>query len=157
MTAPLASGTATTPLRAASRALREAPWIAAGGALGAMSRSGVATLLAAAGWGGLAATQAVNLVGAFALGFLMATLEATGPRPRLRAFVGIGLLGSFTTYSALVAEARSFALSTSFGVSLTFLAGSVALGLAAFVGGRALARGLRIGEAKIDGARRPRS
>ncbi len=157
MSAPLASGTETIPLGAPSGARREAPWIAAGGALGAMSRSGVTTLLAAAGWGGLASTQAVNLAGAFALGFLIASLEATGPRPRLRAFFGIGLLGSFTTYSALVAEARSVALATSSGVALGFLVGSIALGLAAFVGGRALARGLRSGEARTDGVREARS
>lgn len=40
-----------------------------------------------------------NILGAFALGFL---LESLGPSsPRLRLFAGTGLLGSFTTYSAL--------------------------------------------------------
>lgn len=158
MSAPLASGTGPIPVPAASGALREAPWVAVGGALGAASRSGVASLLAGAGGSGLVATQAVNLAGAFALGILLATLEAVGPRPRLRAFFGVGVLGSFTTYSTLVAEARAIAQATSIGVAFAFLVASVALGLAAFAAGRALARGGQLGGgAPIHGAHEPRA
>ncbi len=137
----------SNPRGPASGALREAPWVAVGGALGAMLRGGVAILLSDVGWGGLAATQAVNLVGAFALGFLLTMLERTGPRPRLRAFLAIGMHGAFTTYSTLVAEAGDVAAATSPGVALAFLAGSLALGLGAFLGGRLVACGLRVGAA----------
>ncbi|MEZ4280391.1 MAG: CrcB family protein [Myxococcota bacterium] len=160
MSAPLAPGTGPIPVPAAAGALRETPWVAFGGALGAASRSGVASLLAGVGGGGggLVATQAVNLAGAFALGLLLGTLEAIGPRPRLRAFLGIGVLGSFTTYSTLVAEARAIAEATSPGVALAFLLASVALGLAAFVAGGTLARRGRLGGgASSAGGRERRS
>lgn len=158
MSAPLAPGTGPIPVPAAAGALRETPWVAFGGALGAASRSGVASLLAGVGGGGLVATQAVNLAGAFALGLLLGTLEAIGPRPRLRAFLGIGVLGSFTTFSTLVAEARAIAEATSPGVALAFLLASVALGLAAFVAGGTLARRGRLGGgASSAGGRERRS
>ncbi len=50
-------------------------------------------------------TLACNLLGAFALGFLLARLgRAAGARAAsARLLVGTGLLGSFTTYSGLVA------------------------------------------------------
>ncbi|GGF24868.1 fluoride efflux transporter CrcB [Subtercola lobariae] len=48
---------------------------------------------------------AINLVGAFALGFLLDTLARRGPddgtRQRLRLLLGTGVLGGFTTYSTL--------------------------------------------------------
>ena len=145
MSARLVSAEGSKRRGPAPGALREAPWVAVGGALGAMLRGGVASLLADVGWGGLVATQAVNLGGAFTLGFLLTTLERTGPRPRLRAFLAIGMHGSFTTYSTLVAEAGDVAAATSPGVALAFLAGSLTLGLGAFLGGRLFACGLRIG------------
>ena len=47
-------------------------------------------------------TLAVNVVGSFLLGLL---LGALGERmPRLRAFLGTGLLGGFTTYSAFAVQ-----------------------------------------------------
>lgn len=144
MSARLAPAEGSEPRRPASGALREAPWVAFGGALGAMLRGGVAHFLSDVGWGGLAATQTVNLVGAFTLGFLLTTLERTRPRPRLRAFLAIGMHGAFTTYSTLVAEAGEVAAATSTGVALAFLSGSLVLGLGAFLGGRLFACGLRV-------------
>lgn len=44
-----------------------------------------------------------NILGAFALGFLLESLAASD-RPRLRLFLGTGLLGGFTTYSALATD-----------------------------------------------------
>jgi CrcB protein len=48
---------------------------------------------------------AINLLGAFALGFLLDSLAHRGPddgtRQRLRLLVGTGVLGGFTTYSTL--------------------------------------------------------
>jgi fluoride exporter len=86
----------------------------------------------ALGWPAIAATQAVNLAGAVALGVLVGLLEIHGPRPRWRAFLGVGVLGSFTTFSTLVDESRSIAGATSHGVALAYLAGSLALGIAGF-------------------------
>jgi CrcB protein len=48
---------------------------------------------------------AINLLGAFALGFLLDSLARRGPddgtRQRLRLLLGTGVLGGFTTYSTL--------------------------------------------------------
>jgi CrcB protein len=53
-------------------------------------------------------TVAINLVGAFALGALLSALAAWGPdtgrRRSLRVLLGTGLLGGFTTYSALAVD-----------------------------------------------------
>jgi CrcB protein len=78
-------------------------WAAAGGALGALGRWGVATALPGAPWPW--ATLAVNLLGCFLIGALLAGLAvhrpaATWPRP----FLGAGVLGGFTTYSAFAVE-----------------------------------------------------
>lgn len=49
----------------------------------------------------------VNVIGAFALGLLIGAIGRTVPTPRSRAvqqFAGTGVLGGFTTYSALAVE-----------------------------------------------------
>lgn len=111
---------------------REAGWVGAGGAVGALARAVVAEILPALGWPAIAATQAVNLVGALALGVLVGLLETRGVHPRWRAFFGVGVLGSFTTFSTLVDDSRGIAAATSHGVALVYLAGSLALGIAGF-------------------------
>lgn len=79
----------------------------AGGCLGTAAREGIAvTFPSPAGipW----AVLVVNLVGAFALGLLIGALAARGaetPRRRdIRLFGGTGVLGGFTTYSALATD-----------------------------------------------------
>lgn len=122
----------------------EAALIGAGGAIGALARSFLAWHLPSFGWHALAATQLVNLVGAMALGVLVGVLESRGPRPRWRAFLGIGVLGSFTTFATLVDESRSLAATTSPGVALAFLSGSLAVGVVGFwIGERAIRLGSR--------------
>ncbi len=49
-------------------------------------------------------TIAINVVGAFALGFLATGLDAH-PSPLRRAFVGVGILGGFTTFSTFTVDA----------------------------------------------------
>lgn len=49
-----------------------------------------------------AITLAINLAGSFALGFVVGRLD--GRHPRLRAFLGTGVLGGFTTYSAFAVQ-----------------------------------------------------
>lgn len=48
------------------------------------------------------ATLLVNLVGAYLLGWLAGSMPEASPR--LRALVGTGLLGSFTTFSAVAVD-----------------------------------------------------
>ncbi|HKY60118.1 MAG TPA: fluoride efflux transporter CrcB [Gemmatimonadota bacterium] len=80
--------------------------VAAGGALGAVLRyllSGWAQALGGARfpWG----TLAVNVLGSFVIGLLMAAfLEHATTSPITRAFWVIGVIGGFTTYSAFSYE-----------------------------------------------------
>lgn len=111
--------------------------IGAGGACGAVARAGFCGLLATWGLPDLLTTQAVNATGAFALGLLLAWLETTGPRPGWRAFLAVGVLGSFTTFSTLVADGHVLSTTTPSAPArslllLLFLAVSLAIGLAAF-------------------------
>jgi CrcB protein len=117
----------------------EAGLVGAGGAIGAVLRAAVAAWVPAAGAPGLVATQLVNLTGTFALGVLVAWLEQSGPRPYWRAFLAVGALGSFTTFSTLIDERRAVAAATSASVALLFLAGSLVLGIASFRAGQLVA------------------
>jgi len=114
--------------------------IASGGALGAMARYGVS--LAAFRvmgsnfpWG----TLTVNAVGSFAMGGVIAWLAATEPHgSALRAFLTIGLLGAFTTFSTFSLDVvtlyrdRTLTIVVSYIVaSLVLSIGGLLLGLAA--------------------------
>ena len=86
----------------------EAGFVGAGGACGAIARAAIAARVPGSG-GAFVATTILNLCGAFALGIFFADLERRGPRPRWRAFLAVGVLGSFTTFSTLADECVRFA------------------------------------------------
>lgn len=72
--------------------------VALGGALGAVARFLVVRMLPGAfPWG----TLAVNLIGSFAIGWLLASPTArVASTPELKLLLVTGVLGGFTTYSA---------------------------------------------------------
>jgi fluoride exporter len=81
--------------------------VAMGGAFGTALREAINIL--APTWGGVPiATAAINITGAFLLGYLLEALtlagEDRGTRRALRLFTGTGVLGGFTTYSALATD-----------------------------------------------------
>ena len=81
--------------------------VALGGALGTLARFGVERLLGTSE-GLPVGTLTVNLVGAFVLGALIEGLALRGSdagrRRAARLLAGTGVLGGFTTYSALAVE-----------------------------------------------------
>ena len=84
--------------------------VAAGGAIGASLRYVVTLAFARGGstafpWH----TFGVNVIGAFALGLLMAVLPEGEAAEQWRLFIGVGLLGGFTTFSTFSYEAISLA------------------------------------------------
>lgn len=112
--------------------------VALAGGAGAVARLGLGewvTRRAPRGfpWG----TWAVNQVGAFALGLLV----GAGPGPRVATVAGAGLVGAFTTFSTWMLEAHRLAEARRPGAAAAYVGLSVAAGLAAFVGGQALAGG----------------
>ncbi|WP_162388372.1 fluoride efflux transporter FluC [Paenibacillus antri] len=81
-------------------------WIAAGGAAGAVSRWGLGAWLAPAAAGGFPyATLAVNLLGAYALGWMAGRFSAKDKSSAVYHGAAAGFLGAFTTMSAFGLEA----------------------------------------------------
>jgi CrcB protein len=110
-------------------------WVALGGALGSVGRfafSGVAVRWFGAGFP--YGTLFVNVTGSFAIR-LLAALVASDGRPSLgadaRAFLLVGVLGGFTTFSSFSLETLNLARSGALGAAILNVAGSVVLCLAA--------------------------
>lgn len=121
----------------------------AGGALGAMAR---AALLWPAAWSAtpdfaIIVTAVVNVVGAFALGIVVGV--AGSKHPAARAFVGTGVLGGFTSYSAFAVQLATSTL----WVAVLLAVATVGLGLVA--AGAGLWVGRRPGARAMDAAEPP--
>jgi len=115
-----------------------------GGAVGTGLRLGIDTLFPAASAGTEAAgaafpfaTLAINMIGSFALGFLVGRVWPSAPH-WLRAALGPGLLGGFTTFSGVTLAALTLAPP----LAATYLAASLLGGLAAAFAG------LRLGHSR---------
>lgn len=116
---------------------RDVGLVAVGGAIGTALRAGL-TLAVGDGLGS-ALVPIINIVGAFAIGILFgwrSRMPASSRAQRVQLFLGTGVLGGFTTYSALAVEAASPGL-------LWWGIGSVVLGTGAAWGGLLLGRGGR--------------
>lgn len=117
--------------------------VALGGALGALARSGADALATRLGVAAPLGTLAINVVGSFAAG-LVATLITDRmllPEPA-RPFILVGLLGGFTTFSALALQLTRMGEGGELLALIVYAAGSILLGVAAAAAGVALARGL---------------
>lgn len=116
--------------------------VAVGGAVGTAARYGLSTVVAPQG-GWPVATLTANLVGAMLLGLLLEALVRAGeeiPRRRLiRLGLGTGVLGGFTTFSAFAVEVERLSAGGATATALCYFAVSLAGGLAACLGGVALA------------------
>lgn len=103
---------------------------ALGGALGALARWAVAeTMPSPLGWPW--ATLLVNVTGCFLIGALLAVLAVRSPEPSwARTFLGVGVLGGYTTYSAFAVEVVELvvdgALALAVGYVLLSMVGGVA-------------------------------
>lgn len=75
--------------------------VALGGAVGASGRYAVGVLAGQMAHGTFpVGTFAVNAIGSAVLGVLVASMSVWSPSPELRAFMVVGVLGGFTTFSA---------------------------------------------------------
>lgn len=99
--------------------------VAAGGALGACARYGVGRLVGAGVWP--SATFLVNLAGGLFMGLLAGWLAARGANEGMRLFLGVGVLGGFTTFSAFSLELWLLVEKGAFGMAAGYALGSVVL------------------------------
>jgi CrcB protein len=105
-----------------------------GGLVGSVARHAVQRAADDGGfpWG----TLSVNVAGAFLLGVL-ASRVARSRRPELAAaFLGVGALGAFTTFSALVGQLDVMSVTK----AMAYASVSIVLGLAAAIFGIRLGR-----------------
>jgi len=124
-----------------------------GGAIGTALRAGLALAVPTASEGFPLATLAVNLIGAFVLGWLVVAVsvridDAVLAR-RVRLGVGTGVCGGFTTFSTFMVEPVLLAEGGAVGVAAGYLALSLVGGFAAAMGGASLGRVGRVGRGRV--------
>jgi fluoride exporter len=110
----------------------------AGGTLGVLARA-ILDQAFPAGAGFPTTTFVINVVGALALAILIEALMLGGPDARsrraLRLMLGTGLLGGFTTYSALAVQTDALLRSGDIATAAAYAIGTVVLGLTASIAG----------------------
>jgi len=117
--------------------------IAVGGAIGSAGRYGLSLLWPAPAEGIPGGTLAANVIGSFLLGGLMFFVSDVWPRRRyVRPFVGVGVLGGFTTFSTQALETRHLLAEGHAGLALAYVAGTMVLALAAVVAGALFGRAI---------------
>jgi fluoride exporter len=117
---------------------------AVGGALGALARWGLSEVVPSPG-GWPWATLLVNLSGCFLLGALLAIVGRSSREPAwVKPFLGVGVLGGYTTYSTfaveVVRQAEAGAVLLAAGYVLVSVVGGVSALAAGAVTGKRLAR-----------------
>lgn len=106
--------------------------VAAGGALGSLARYAVGVALPHEPGGFPWATLVVNVVGSFLLGVLTVLVLSTwSRRPLAQPFLGVGVLGGFTTFSAYSLELRDLLAADRPVLALLYAALTLAAGLGA--------------------------
>ena len=115
--------------------------IAVGGAVGALARYLVGeawpTVPGVFPW----STFLVNVSGSLLIGVLIAALGVLVGHHRLvRPFLGVGILGGFTTFSSYAVQSHALVTSGHPAVAMAYLSGTVLAALLAAVGGVLLVR-----------------
>ncbi|MEY4045979.1 MAG: fluoride efflux transporter CrcB, partial [Chloroflexota bacterium] len=120
--------------------MREILLVALGGGVGAALRGAIDLLAARVGLAAPPATLAINLVGSFVAGLLVALVVERGALPaELRPLLIVGLLGGFTTFSAFAVQTLRLGEGAPLS-ALAYVAASLLLGLLAAAAGLAIGR-----------------
>ena len=107
--------------------------VAVGGALGAMARYGVSTIIFSPSsqkfpW----ATMSVNVLGSFIMGLLFVIVVERGALPaEMRSLLMVGFLGAFTTFSTFSLDALGLWQNGDLFMALVYALSTVVLCLAA--------------------------
>jgi CrcB protein len=115
--------------------------IAVGGGIGAVARYGISLWLPTTPgqfpWG----TFLINVLGCFLIGVLMVLVtEVWSAHRLLRPFVGVGILGGFTTFSTYASETRGLLRPGNVPVAFAYLFGTLAAAMLAVLAAVALTR-----------------
>jgi fluoride exporter len=115
--------------------------IAVGGIAGSEARFALERWAPAGDGAWPAATFVINLSGSFLLGALMVVLtELTSPHRLLRPFLGVGVLGGYTTFSTAMVEVPGLVRAGRLPVAIAYLLGTAIAALLAAALGAAAAR-----------------
>jgi CrcB protein len=125
-----------SPYRRARDVLRERrdiiAVIALGGALGSLARWGVGQALPHATTGFAWSTFLDNVPGAFLLGILMAFMLDLWATTRLvRPFLGVGVLGGYTTFSTWMLDTHGIVAGGDYVVAMAYVLSTLVVGLLA--------------------------
>jgi CrcB protein len=118
----------------------------AGGFIGTLARAALAQGISAQPGSWPWPTFAVNVAGAFLLGYLLA--RSTGRAPstrRRRLFLGSGVCGALTTFSTMMVELLKMLDEARWGLAAGYGSASIACGLGAAVLATSAARRARTG------------
>ncbi|MEU0134818.1 CrcB family protein [Streptomyces sp. NPDC006296] len=126
--------------------------IAAGGSLGAVARYAASLAWPVSGPGFPWTVFAVNVTGCALIGVLMVlTVErARVTRPLVRPFLGVGVLGGFTTFSTYAADVSRLLVRQEVATALAYAAATAVAALAAVWGAAALTRALVDGRGRVS-------
>lgn len=115
--------------------------ISAGGALGALARYGIGHAWPAPAGAFPWATFVVNVTGCLLIGALMvAVTEVFATHHLVRPFLGVGVLGGYTTFSTYSVEIRNLIGAHAPGTAVIYLAATLVAALAAVFLGMTAAR-----------------
>lgn len=115
--------------------------VMSGGAIGAAMRFGLSRALPVGASGWPWPTFAVNILGGLAMGVLAAwVLRGDYSAEPLRLFVGVGVLGGFTTFSAFSLEMADMLQRGQVGMAAGYALASVLLALGALFAGMIAAK-----------------
>lgn len=106
--------------------------VAAGGVLGSLSRYAVGLALPHVSGAFAWSTFLVNVTGSLAMGVLVVwVLSMSAPHPWLRPFLGVGVLGGWTTFSSYALDIHAMVQAGHGLVAAAYLVGSLVVGLVA--------------------------
>ena len=115
-----------------NQALATSIGIAIAGAAGSLARYGVGLAFKATTNFPAAGTLCVNLVGAFALGWVYSMTEGViGGSTMWKLIIGVGFLGGFTTFSSMMFDADKMMSEAAYWQMAGYLSASLFLGLVA--------------------------
>ncbi len=114
--------------------------ISAGGAVGALARYGIGVAFPHDGSGFPWATFAINVSGCFLIGVLMTIITLTFAHRLVRPFLGVGVLGGYTTFSTYTVDIQQLLDAKEAATALAYLASTIVAALVAVWIGVVLAR-----------------